>query len=103
MRDGAKRWFEHFQRFLKSGVGMTASAEAPNVLRCDKCILLIHVDDAILLAETKWTDDILLPALQKRYTVTLRSSTQVEQMVHVCRQHFGSLHVSKTPFLKKTE
>ena len=132
-RDGAKRWFEHFQRFLKSEVGMTASAEevgmtasaeAPNVLRCDECILLIHVDDAILLAETKWTDDVLLPALQKRYTVTLQrgstfsflkrvhevtddaiyingSSMQVEQMVHVFRQHFGSLHVSKTPFLKE--
>ena len=69
-RDGSLLWHRDLAGFLKTEFGITPFGPYPSLLRNDKCLVIIHVDDMLFTGDRSYLLDVVLPAFKSRYQVS---------------------------------
>ena len=110
-RSGPQLWFNAFVKKLKENFTVQQSTVCPCVLILEKdgykAQMIIHVDDALVLASKRWVDTELAPILEKSYTLSKEQlsepgdSVQFLKRTHVMRED-GSVEVRpSTKYIKR--
>ena len=69
-RDGSLLWHRDLAGFLKTEFDITPFGPYPSLLRNDKCLVIIHVDDMLFTGDRSYLLDVVLPAFKSRYQVS---------------------------------
>eukprot|EP00435_Cladocopium_sp_Y103_P068454 s73_g31.t1 len=71
-RDGSLLllWHRDLASFLKDEFNILPFDPYPSLLRNDKCVVIIHVDDVLFTGERSYLVDVVLPAFKKRYKIS---------------------------------
>ena len=70
-RDGSQLWFESVSSFLKEHLSFKHCEAYPSLLANDKCLILLHVDDRLVLTEQQYFDEQLIPTLASKYKTSV--------------------------------
>ena len=69
-RDGSQLWHRDLSTFLKNEFDITAFEPYPSLLRNDKCLVIIHVDDMLFAGDRSYLLNVVLPAFKKRCQIS---------------------------------
>ena len=75
-RDGSQLWFNSVSSFLGTELGFKHCDAYASLLGNEHCLILLHVDDMLVLAEQQYFDNKLLPTLTAKYKVSSHCMTQ---------------------------
>ena len=101
-RDGSQLWFESVSSFLKERLSFKHCEAYPSLLANDKCLILLHVDDMLVLTEQQYFDEQLISTLTSKYKTSVHGmkdsgdSFEFLKRIHTMVDH-ETIHIQQNP------